>query len=120
MAKRKVNKSEKVREYIEEHPEAGPSEVSRALQEFGVTPALVSNIKSRTEPGRRKTKKRGAARRGRPRAAARNGVPRGRRPKAQQQGEAIVEAAKLIRLCGGIEGAKAALTTADQVVSALR
>jgi hypothetical protein len=113
MAKRKVNKSAKVREYLSDHPNAGPTETARALQEYGVTAALVSNIRSRKKPGRRK--KRGK-RVGRPRGASRNGAMR----RKSAQVNAVVEAAKLIRLCGGVDEAKSALATAGQIASALK
>jgi hypothetical protein len=107
-----VNKSQKIREYLADHPEAGPSEVARELKQFGVTAALVSNVKARGDaPVRRKK------RRGRKRSVTRNGAP-GRRRRAEAQ--PIVAAAELIRLCGGVEEAKAALNTAGDVASVLR
>ena len=113
MAKRKVNKSAKVRDYLKDHPDVGPSEAARALQEYGVTAALVSNIRSRTRPGLRKKRRKGV---GRPRGASRNGAVRRRTSDV----DPVVAAAKLIRICGGVDGAKAALSTADQVASALQ
>lgn len=48
MAKRKVNKSEAIREYLTGRPDAGPKEVGTALKKKGITvqPALVSNVKA--------------------------------------------------------------------------
>ena len=45
--KRTVNKSQKVRDYLAEHPEAGPTAVAGALKRFNVSVALVSAIKGR-------------------------------------------------------------------------
>ena len=47
MAKRKINKSEAVREYLAENPEAKPKAISEALAAKGikVTPGAVSTIK---------------------------------------------------------------------------
>ena len=112
MAKRKVNKSQKIREYVAEHPEAGPSQVARDLKQFGVTPALVSNVKARGDAPPRRRKKRVR----RKRSLNRNGMPRRRRRDIQP----IVAAAELIRLCGGIEEAKSALDTAGRIASVLR
>jgi hypothetical protein len=112
MAKRRrVNKSAKVREYLAEHPDAGPAETARALQEYGVTSALVSNVRARGAPGKRK-KRKGVARR---RSVNRNGAPQ-RHP---QTNEPLVAAAELILLCGGVDEARAALEMAGQVASVL-
>lgn len=119
MAKRKVNKSAKVRDYLKDHPDAGPTEVARALKSYGVTPATVSNTKARMAAGtkarmgagRRKKRKRA----GRPRGTGRNGAMR----RTASNVDAVVAAAKLIRQCGGLDEAKAALKTADQIASAL-
>jgi hypothetical protein len=48
MAKRKVNKSEAIREYLTDRPDAGPKEVGTALKKKGIAvqPALVSNVKA--------------------------------------------------------------------------
>lgn len=64
--KRKVNKSQAVRDYLASHPDAGPTEVCKALADKGikVSPQQVSTIKSSSKkkagkkagkkPGRRK------------------------------------------------------------------
>jgi hypothetical protein len=51
--KRTVNKSAEIRGYLDEHPNAGPTEIVAALAEKGVevTPSFVSNIKSKTKSG---------------------------------------------------------------------
>lgn len=115
MAKRKVNKSAKIREYLDEHPGAGPSETANALKQYGITPAHVSNVKSRSAPAPGRRKKRG--RRKGARSASRNGMAPGPRRK---QVTPLVAAAELIRVSGSVEEAKAALETAGQVASILR
>lgn len=54
-------KSNAVREYIAAHPEAGPTEVVKALAEknIGVTAALVSNLKAGKKAKKSGTKKSG-------------------------------------------------------------
>ncbi len=41
----KVNKSQLVRDYVTEHPDAGPSAVAKALRKYKITPNYVSNVK---------------------------------------------------------------------------
>jgi hypothetical protein len=112
MARRKVNKSQKIRDYIGQHPEAGPTEVARALKRYGVSVSLVSAIKGRNRPARRKRRKAKATRR----------TVRGRRARfgASIQAAPIIAAAELIRACGGVEEAKAAVDAAGRVASALQ
>lgn len=58
MAKRKVNKSEAVRNYMAKNPNVGPSAVSEALSKRGVkvTPQQVSTIKNNAKnSAKRKT-----------------------------------------------------------------
>lgn len=72
MAKRKVNKSDKIREYLAEHPDASPKTIQAALKEQGVSVStgLCSNVKytSPKGPGAAKQKKKpsNGRRRGRP------------------------------------------------------
>ena len=70
MAKRKVNKTAVVKEYLEAHPTAGPSEVVAALAEkkINVTANYVSNIKSKGKSSGKRI-----VRRGRKAAAAKEG-----------------------------------------------
>jgi len=53
MAKRKINKSGAIRDYLTDHPEAGPTEVMAALAEkkIKVSATHVSNVKSRIASG---------------------------------------------------------------------
>lgn len=62
MAKRKVNKTQAVTEYVEAHPEAVSSEIADALGKKGVkiTAGYVSNIKSKLKKGHRGRKARTA------------------------------------------------------------
>ena len=103
MAKRraKINRSDKVREYLEQHPDANTWEVCEDLALYEVKPALVATVKSRL---RRKDRPIG----GQPTDAVQVGS------------EAVVAAARLIQICGGVTGATKALKTAEQVAQALR
>lgn len=92
--KRTVNKSAAIRDYLDEHPNAGPTEIVEALAKKGVevTPSFVSNIKSKTKSGL------GPRRRGR--TAGSSGVT---------SVNALVGAKKLIDQMGGIDQAQHAL-----------
>ena len=110
--KRTVNKSQKVRDYLAEHPDAGPTEVATALNQFNVSAALVSAIKHKSKAGRRKKRKANAAKRS----------VRGRKGASRRSSgvEPLIAAAELIRDCGGVDEAKAALDTAGKIAAALR
>jgi hypothetical protein len=102
------NKSQKVRDYLAEHPEAGPAAVAKKL---GVSVSLVSAIKgSRAGTRRRQTSK-----------VAKRSIP-GRRDRSRVQSTVVpvVAAAELIRACGGVDGARAALDTAGKVAAVLQ
>ena len=47
MPKNKVNKSEKVRQYLMDHPGVSPREVAVALRSYGVSSAYVSTVKTK-------------------------------------------------------------------------
>ncbi len=101
--KRKVNKTALVREYLEKHPNAGPSEVSQALKAYQIPPGYVSNIKL-------KLKKSSNGTVGRRRAAATGSA---------NSGENVVAAAAFIQSCGGIAEARQAIEIAQEVARAL-
>jgi len=100
MAKRKVNKTAAVKEFLEANPNAGPTEVVAALAEnkISVTPNYVSNIKSKGKSGGKQVK-----RRGRPKAATVQASATG--PLSGKLAEAI----KLVEKVGGIKKAKETL-----------
>lgn len=67
MAKKKaggVNKSQAIRDYLKDKPDAGPTEVCRELKKKGLTiaPALVSNVKAAMLGKKRGAKKVGGRR----------------------------------------------------------
>ena len=91
---------------------AGPTEVARALKQFKVSVALVSAIKGKSKAGRRKKRKAKAAKRS---------VSGGKGASRQQSAaEPVIAAAELIRTCGGVEEARAALDTASKVAIAIQ
>ena len=100
MAKRKVNKTAAVKEYLEANPTAGPKKVVEALakNKVSVTPNYVSNIKSKGKSGGKQVK-----RRGRPKAAVAQASGTG--PLSGKLAEAI----KLVEKVGGIEKARETL-----------
>lgn len=97
-----VNKSELIRQYKQEHPDAGPTAIVEALGQQGVkvTPAFVSTVLSNAK---RKTRRRGARRAGVARAEA-NGVA------------ALVQAKQFADKLGGIQQAKAALDALAKIL----
>lgn len=59
--KKKVNKSQKIRDYLKANPSAGPTAVSKGLASQGVkvTTALVSNVQHNMKNGHTRRGKRG-------------------------------------------------------------
>jgi hypothetical protein len=96
MARRRVNKSELVRQYLTKHPDAGPTEVAIALKNHKIPPAYVSNIKFQMSRRAERASARGA-----------------------MGGDTVVAAARFIKACGGVEQARKALDTAQKVVQEL-
>ena len=103
MAKRKVNKSEEVRKYIAAHPDAGPSDIAKALKKLKISAAYVSTIKSKMKSG-----------------SVKKNAKRGRPPKSSSQNdmESIIAAAAFISHCGDIDTTREALAVAEQVLAA--
>ncbi len=97
VAKRKINKTQLVRDYFDQHPDAGPSEVAEALKKHRISPAYVSNIKFKIRHGINGS-------------GASNG---GSSP------EAVLAAARFIRICGGLDNARKALRAAGEVAEIL-
>lgn len=102
-----INKSEAIRKYMTEHPDAGPTAVAQALnarEGWRISPAYVSTIKNKV----RETKGRGRRGRGGGRRAG------GRGAVSEQ---ALLKAKELARLMGGINQAKAALDLLARLTS---
>jgi len=97
MAKKKVNKTQAVREYLKAHPRAKSPEIAEALTKEGIkiTVGHVSNIKSKIKRRRRAVKKvvekRGV------------GIPE------------IKAALALLKACGTASAAKEALAAAEEI-----
>lgn len=93
MAKRKVNKSKEVRQFLKDNPDVGPSEVAKTLKHLGISPNFVSNVKMKM-----KLKSTGGK-------------------SKQPDFDALIAAAGFIKACGGVDNAKEALRIAEQVVA---
>jgi hypothetical protein len=108
MAKRRstggtISKSQAVRDYLAQHPNAKPKEIAPAVKaEHGleVSPQMISMIKS-------KSRRRGGRRRGRPAGAAPVGRPRGSASRITV--EDLVTAKRLADQIGGVARAQEAL-----------
>lgn len=102
--KMKANKSELIRQYKTNHPEAGPTAIVDALGQQGVkvTPAFVSTVLSNAK----RKAKRHSGRRGAAAHAESNGVT------------ALVQAKQFADKLGGIQQAKAALAAIERLLTA--
>jgi hypothetical protein len=112
-AKSTSNKSASIREFMAANPEAGPTEIAKALNEregWKISPAYVSTIKSKSSEspsgGRRK-------RRGRRRGAAAAVAQSG----GSVNEQALIQAKKMAQQVGGIDQAKAALDLLGRLTS---
>lgn len=107
MAKRKVNKSEKAREYMAKNPKAGPSAVAEALGKQGikVSAQQVSTIKANAKKSK---------------TAGRAKAPRGRKPAAAAGSDAylkqLVAAKDFASSVGGVGNAKKLLSAIEKLV----
>lgn len=91
-----------VRDYLAKHPNAGPTEVSRALKEYKIPSGYVSNIKMKLKTSRT-VRKRGPSSRMADVSSGRN----------------VIAAAAFIECCGGIEKAREAIGIAEKVARVL-
>lgn len=114
MAKKSVNKSALIREYFNSHPDAGLTEIARALTEQGhpVSPAHVNQAISGLRGGKRRKKGRGR--------------PAGSKSKPKVAGEVAVSnksmnqltlAADFCKACGGVDSAISTLQTLKLIAS---
>lgn len=110
MAKRKVNKSQAIRDYVVANPAASAKSVVAALGKKGikVTPSTVANVKSKSGL----SKARGGS--------SSVQKPRGRRPASaagQFPMDVLIEAKRLRSKAGSVEKALEALRAIDQLES---
>lgn len=112
MAKRAAgggpNKSEAIRQYKQENPDAGPKEVSAGLAKAGikVTPGFISTVLSNDRRRSGKGRKRGGRRLG-----AKPGPKPGRDPL-----QALMQAKRLADQMGGVGKARAALDALARIL----
>lgn len=107
MAKAKVNKSAMIREALAAHPEKSPIEITALLKTQGlkVPPQYVSTIKSMTK------------------GKAKKGCGKAKASKTGGSGShgmgAVNAAVEFIKSAGGLEQAKATLSTIEEIGKAL-
>ena len=110
-----VNRSEAVRNYLEDHPDATASVVVPALAQEGITVSgqLVNNVRSTLK---KKAKKR-VAKRGRRPGRKKVAAKRAARPMGNNElsTAALFEAKQLADDLGGIDQARKALDTLEQL-----
>lgn len=105
--RRKRNKSAAIRDYLQQHPDAGPTEVARALteQKIKVSATHVSNVKARLASGA---------------AVGTRGVGRPRKSASFNGGglsiEMLVEVKKIVDRVGSVENAQRALSALSKLV----
>lgn len=102
MAKKTVNKSQAIRDAMAAHPDKSPKELSEILKGQGlkIPPTYISAIKSNMKArkgkrGRKKTK-----------ALKGSGGP---------SSNGLMAAVEFVKASGGLEGAKAALKTVEEI-----
>lgn len=109
-----MTKADRVRKYMQSHPDARPKDVESALKRHGITAQYVSVVKLQD-----KQRNGGEAV-----SDAAPTVKRGRRPNAAKSGalsgETLVAAAKLIEACGGASNAQHAIQTAEKIAAVIR
>lgn len=105
MAMQKTNKSQAIRDALAAHPDKSPLELSEVLKTQGlkIPPTYISTIKSNMKAKRRRKKPKAG------KVASR----------ASGVGNGLMAAFELVKASGGIEGAKAALGTIEQLSKVL-
>jgi hypothetical protein len=112
-----INKSQAIREALKANPDKSPSEIAELLKAKGieVNGPYVSTIKTNMRKTRRAVRK---MRRGIRRAGRLSRIGGGN---ATDNGLAVMNAAiEYMRIAGGLEQAKAALTTIEQIGKAMQ
>ena len=104
MAKKKINKTQLIKEAIAEVPDATPKDIAAALKKYGITATYVSNVKSTMTS---KPKKRG-----RPKGSTSKSV--GRPAKSTDSLDAAI---KFVEQSGGLKSAKAAIEKIERIKS---
>ena len=107
MAKRKINKTQAIRSYLEKHPNASPSETAEVLKPYQVTATYVSNVKTQLRVKGNVTRPAKKVRVSRPAQRSRGRI--------EENGQMLVAAATLIRKCGSAEQAIQAMEVAATV-----
>ena len=112
MAKEKPNKSALIREALRAHKGKSPAEIATLLNEkhgLDLTGQYVSNVKSNTRRARKIVRK------------VRRIVRRAKRGNEAGNGLTAVNAAvEFVKVAGGIEQAKAALATVEEIGRAVQ
>jgi CBS domain-containing protein len=102
MAKKKVNKTQLIKEAITATPEAAPKEIAETLKKHGITATYVSNVKGKLNAKPKKRRRKGAAKSpGRPAATA----------------DTLDAAVKFVEQSGGLKAAKAAIEKIERIKS---
>lgn len=116
MAKKKVNKSQAIREHLKAHPNQKPAEAAAALTKRGVkvTPQYVSVVKSSDNKKSGGKSQTGAGKA----ATGRRGRPPKSKPTSAQQDvsvRSIVAAKQLVEQAGSVEKAYAAIEAYSEI-----
>ncbi|MDA1055845.1 MAG: hypothetical protein O3C40_36115 [Planctomycetota bacterium] len=103
MAKKKVNKTQLIKDAISVAPEATPKEIAATLTKHGVTATYVSNIKGKLNPKPKKRRRKGSPSKiaGRPAATP----------------DTLNAAIKFVEQSGGLKAAKAAIEKIERIKS---
>ena len=115
-SKEEINKSQAIREAVKSNPEKSPSEIAELLKAKGVdvNGQYVSTIKSKMRKTRRAVRK---MRRGIRRAGRRSRLVGGN---PTDNGLQVMNAAlELMKIAGGLEQAKTALATVEEIGKAM-
>jgi hypothetical protein len=97
MAKKKVNKTQAILEYMAANPDAGPSAVATALKKLNISAQYVSVVKNNAKNASAKKQ-------------------RNQNAGSGQSHESLIHAARFIKACGGIDAARDALTVAAKIM----
>lgn len=114
VAKKKISKSAAVRLYMDANPDKSVAEIAKAVK---VSTAIVYNVRSSLKKKSEAKAGNGAVAKGRKTRLKRVATANG---SSSDEFSNVLEAARLIQNCGGVERARSAIKAAEQIASTMR